>query len=106
MDVWEGNTIQLTDSAMRNLENMSNRVLDIETKYGVNSNEGTTARFTFSQMLMTIIRWPGKVHAEDDLSLIINSSITIGIIWHSVRHMREDGSTERDPLLGSWSSHS
>lgn len=99
-------TITLTEEAYKNIECMQHRVWDIENKYGALSTEATKASWSFIQMLMTIMRWPGKVMAEDKLSLLINSSITIGIIWHPVRHKMEDGSVETDPLLGEWSSHS
>jgi len=98
-------TFVLTDGALANLENMQKRVWDIEMKYGLGSDEATKAVFTFSQMLMTILRWPGRVMAEDNLSLIIDSSIVIGIIWHPVRHKVEE-KWITDPLLGEWSSHS
>lgn len=92
-------TYVLTDSALRNLENMQKRVWDIENKYGAKSDEALKASWTFSQMLMTIFRWPGRVMAEDDLSLLIDGSITIGIIWHRNRN-------DETGLLGEWSSHS
>ena len=95
-------TIVITDSAMRNIENMQKRVWDIQRVHGIDSIEARKAEMSFTQMLMTIFRWPGKVFAEDDLSLIINSHITIGIVWHAKRISVD----ERDPLLGEWSSHS
>lgn len=92
-------TFVITDSALKNIENMQRRVWDIENKYGRASEQYEKASFTFTQMLMTIFRWPGRVMAEDDLSLLIDSSITIGIIWHRNR-------SDEDGLLGEWSSHS
>lgn len=99
-------TILITPRAATNLENMQKRVWDIQNAYGVHSSEAEKAQFSFSQMLMTILRWPGRVTAEDDLSLLIDSSITLGLIFHHVRHKNEDGSWTTDPLLGEWSSHS
>lgn len=102
----EDRTIVITPKAATNIENMQKRVWDIQNAYGVQSKEAEKAQYTFNQMLMTIVRWPGRVHGEDDLSLIINSSITLGLIFHHVRHKQEDGSWVTDPLLGEWSSHS
>lgn len=99
-------TIVLTEQALVNIENMQKRVWDIENKYGPKSEEYKKASFSFTQMLMTIIRWPGTVFAEDNLSLIIHSSITLGLIWHPVKNLAEDGGWETDELLGEWSSHS
>lgn len=97
--------IELTDSAVQNISNMMARCWDIENEYGAKSDEALKATWSLLYCLKTIFQWPGKVFAEDDLSLIINSSITIGIIWHPQRK-RIDGQWFTDPLLGEWSSHS
>lgn len=102
----EDTQIILSPRALTNIENMQKRVWDIENVYSRKSDEATKASWTFSQMLMTILRWPGTVYAEDDLSLIIHSSITLGLIWHPVKNLAKDGGWETDPLLGEWSSHS
>lgn len=95
-------TIELTEDAVRNIGNMQSRIWAIENKYGADSAEADKARNSFVHVMGTIFRWPGHIYAEDELSLIINSSITIGVIWFAER--LPDG--ERDPLLGSWSTHS
>jgi hypothetical protein len=99
-------SIVITNSALQVLEDMQKRVWDIENKYGKYSQEAEKALFTFSQMLMTIIRWPGRVTKDfAPLSLLIDSSIVIGLIWHPVKHKVDDGWVT-DELLGEWSSHS
>lgn len=99
-------TIELTESALRNIEHMYMRVFEIENKHGLDHEATKIAKTSLLSCLMTLFRWPGSVYAEDDLSLIISSTITIGIIWHPVRYREEDGSLTTDPLLGEWSSHS
>lgn len=94
-------TITLTEQAAKNLHNMQTRCWDIQNRYGPTSPETLNAVLSFQRILRTILQWPGTVHAEDDLSLIINSSITIGIIWHAATI-----NGQRDELLGEWSSHS
>lgn len=94
-----------TDRAVRNLDNMQKRCWDIENKYGATSDEALKATWSLLHAYKTMVRFPGKVYAEDDLSLIIQSWIQIGIIWHPVRHKTDNG-WEPDPLLGEWSSHS
>jgi hypothetical protein len=96
----------LTDRAIANLYNMEKRTWDIENKYGRDSDECIKAKDSLMRMFMTMIRFPGTVHAEDELSLIINSYITIGIIWHPLKFKPPGGEWEVDPLLGEWSSHS
>lgn len=99
-------TFVITDSALRNIENMQRRVWDIENKYGDRSIEALKATWSLLHVHATILRWPGKVFAEDDLSLLIQSHITIGVIFHRQKNKKEDGSWEHDPLLGEWSCHS
>lgn len=97
-------TIVLTDSAARNLDNMQRRVWDIENQYGAKSDEALKATWSLLNALRTMHQWPGRVFAEDDLSLIINSSITIGVIWH--RKHRDAKPNTPEALLGEWSCHS
>lgn len=94
-------TITLTDGALRNLENMYQRCWHIEAKFGNTHDYTLKARQSLLDAMSTIFRWPGKVFAEDDLSLIIQSRITIGVIWHP-SHING----QRDELVGSWSCHS
>ncbi len=97
-------TIVLTDGAQRNLENMQRRVWDLENHYGAQSDEALKATWSYLHALRTMYQWPGKVFAEDDLSLIISSSITIGVIWHPKHRDVEPNTSEA--LLGEWSCHS
>lgn len=99
-------SLEITDSACKNIENMQKRVWDIANKHGHNSVEYQKAQLSFQQALMQILRFGGKLFAEDDLSLILDSYITLGVIFHSVRVKQEDGSYVTDPLLGEWSVHS
>lgn len=101
-------TIEITEAAQKNIDNMFRRVEDIKNKYGPSfvSNEAQEAEESLLRVLRTIFQWPGTVYAEDDLSLTVQSNITIGIIFHRKRNKKEDGSWEYDPLLGTWSSHS
>ena len=95
----------LTDRAVFNVENMQRRVWDIENKYGEDSPEAIKATKSLLHAFMTMVRFPGTVHAEDELSLLVNSWITVGIIWHPVRLRTANGETWTDPLLGEWSTH-
>ena len=97
-------TIVITDNANQNLANMQRRVWDIENHYGAKSDEALKATWSYLNALRTIFQWPGKVFAEDDLSLIISSSITIGVIWHRKHRDAEPNTSEA--LLGEWGCHS
>jgi len=99
-------TIEVTDAALRNIENMQKRCWDIENKYGADSSEALKATWSYLRVLRVIFQWPGRVTAEDDLSLLIDGQITIGIIWHPLKFKMPGGEWEVDPLLGEWSSHS
>lgn len=99
-------TIELTDEAIKNISNMQRRCWDIANHYGPESPHYLQAINSFAHAVMTIFRWPGKVFAEDELSLIINGHIQIGVIWHPLKKQDEDGKLQPDPLLGTWSCHS
>jgi hypothetical protein len=100
--------ITFSDEALRNIDNMQQRLWSVANEYGPSwhSRETQMIEESLLNAMLTIIRFPGQVFAEDDLSLIINSFITIGIIWHPKKHKDENGEWQRDPLLGEWSSHS
>ena len=99
-------TIVLTPGAQRNLENMQQRVWDIANTYGLNSVDYQKALLSFQQCIMQMLRFGGKVYGEDDLSLIVESYITLGIIFHRTKYKHEDGGWDADPLKGEWSTHS
>lgn len=99
-------SLEITDGGCQNLENMQKRVWAIANEHGPQSEAYLKAQLSFQQALMQILRFGGKLFAEDDLSLIVNSYITLGVIFHPVRVRQEDGSYITDPLLGEWSVHS
>lgn len=91
----------LTEQAVRNIGNMRHRVMEISDLYGHESEEALEAARSLLDCLLTVFRFGGRVMAEDDLSLLIDSYITIGIVWFP-RRIGE----QRDPLVGCWSAHS
>lgn len=101
-------TIELTDDALRNIENMQARLWAIAGEFGPAwiSRETQEVEESLITALLSIFRFPGTVHAEDDLSLIICSYITLGVIWHPKRIENEQGDLITHPLLGTWSTHS
>lgn len=72
-------TIELTEQALKNIENMYRHACEGDVPMW---EERVKIRESLLHAFMTIFRWPGTVTAEDDLSLIINSGITIGVIYH------------------------
>lgn len=98
--------IELTPEAEVNVSNMQQRLWQVAQQYGHHSVEYLAMVDSLNHVLLTILRFPGKVFAEDNLSLIIQSYITIGCIWHPKRIKDEEGKVQEDPFLGLWSTHS
>jgi hypothetical protein len=94
--------LELTPRALQNLANMQRRVNAIGSEFGFNSDQYRQVLESFNQALLGIIRLGGRVTAEDDLSLLVDSFITVGCIWHA-KHI---GNNQRHSLLGEWSLHS
>lgn len=94
--------LELTEAAMRNMTNMYERVRAVADKYGRNSDEHMTMLQSLIHALLGVVRLGGRIMAEDDLSLLGDSFITFGCIFHP---KRIDGGG-RDDLLGEWSLHS
>lgn len=88
-------------SAMTVLGNMQQRVTAIGKQYGEHSPEHVEVLKSFNEALMSVLRLGGKVLSDGELSLVSLSFITYGVVFHP--KYTDDG---RDPLLGSWSTHS
>lgn len=99
-------TYELTDEAVKNLRNMKERLWLIANQFGSDSHEYKLASQSYVHAVDTLFAWPGKVFAEDDLSLIIQGHITIGVIWHPKHTLDADGEAVRDPIAGEWGCHS
>lgn len=94
-------TLVLTPEAQRNIQNMRERVAEIGECCGFWSDDYVDALKSLMDCLITVIGLGGHVYAEDDLSLIVNSFITVGIIAH-----RKVRAGERDSVVVQWSAHS
>jgi hypothetical protein len=99
-------TYEFTEEAVRNIRNMKERLWEITNVFSTDSHEYRLAARSYIAAMDTLFAWPGKVFAEDDLSLIINSSITIGVIWHPKHTLNAEGEAVRDPVAGEWGCHS
>jgi hypothetical protein len=102
MPVAADTKLELTPSAIRNIRNMQVRVAQIGSEFGLNSDEYRRALESLNQVLIGLIGLGGRIIAEDDLSLLGDSFISYGVIFHR-RHI---GNNERHPVLGEWSIHS
>lgn len=102
MAVATDTTITLTPRAIQNISNMQMRVARIGSEFGFQSEEYIKILESLNQALLGVLRLGGRVMAEDDLSLLVDSYITVGCIWHP-RHI---GGGERHGVLGEWSLHS
>lgn len=96
----------ITAGARKNLGNMRDRVNRIEMVFGEGSPEHVRALKTYMHVLDGITVWGGRVYGEDDLSLIIGSTITIGCIWSADRKVRDGFPVEYVGIAGAWSLHS
>lgn len=94
-------TITFTEAAQRNIQAMRQRVIDVDRQYG-DSPETTALLWSLVHALVGLIGLGGRISAEDDLSLLGDSFITYGCVFHP-KHVEGGG---RDPLLGEWSIHS
>jgi hypothetical protein len=75
-------SVVLTDRAVKNLENMLHHIWAKQSELGLHDEHVNDMKSSLIAVLMTIFRFPGRVMAEDDLSLIIDSYITLGCIYH------------------------
>lgn len=94
-------TVTFTEQAIRNIGNMQQRLIEVERQYGSASQEHRDMLWSAFVALVQTIRIGGRVMAEDDLSLLVDSFITMGVIFSPKRN-----GDNRDPLLGEWSCHS
>lgn len=94
--------LEITEEADRTLGDMRWRVADIEMEYGRFSEEHLIALKSLLDNVLGLLRLGGRISRDGELSLFGASWIAYGVIWHA-KYL--DG-YERDPLLGSWSTHS
>lgn len=94
-------TITFTEQAQRNILNMQRRVHEVARTYGDESEEYRDMARSLLAALIQMLNLGGRVTGEDDLSLLIDSFITVGVIFFAKRN-----GEDRDPLLGEWGCHS
>lgn len=94
--------LDLTEPAQQTLLSMQVRCQEIAGAYGETSEEHVKALKSLLHALLNLFRLGGTVYKDGDLSLITVSFITYGTIFHR----KYINGTERDPLLGDWSTHS
>jgi hypothetical protein len=94
--------LEISEEAARTLGDMRRRVADIEMEYGRFSEEHLTALKSLLDNVLGVLRLGGRISREGELSLFGASFIAYGVIWHA----KYINGTERDPLLGDWSTHS
>jgi len=74
--------ITLTPEALKNINNMLNHIWRTEIEYGNMHKKTIEMKDSFIRSIIQVFNFPGRVMAEDDLSLIIDSYITLGLIYH------------------------
>lgn len=94
--------LTITESGEKTIAAMRRRVEDIRIEYGKFSDEYVDVLTSLLDNILNVLRLGGTVSRDGDLSLIVNSFILYGVIFH---RKYIDGN-ERDPLLGDWSCHS
>lgn len=102
----EDRQVTLTPGAQKNLAMARAKLIQIGVVFGEGSPEHVLALTTFSHMVETIFSWGGTIYGEDELSLIIGSTITIGCIWRADRKVRDGFPEENIGIAGHWSMHS
>ncbi len=75
-------TIEFTERAVKNIQQMGYRLGNIGNMYGDRSEAYAKTAESLSASLIQMINLGGTISAENDLSLIGVSFITYGVIWH------------------------
>lgn len=85
--------VTFTPEASETISNIENYLYLIEMHFGQNSDENKTARQSWHQALVQIVRLGGRVSRDGDLALVGISFITYGVIFHTTYgpHCKIDG---------------
>lgn len=95
---------EITQEANNNLGNCRDKIETIRANYGRNSDEYLDATESLMRATTAILMhggtYGGRLMAEDDLSFIFDTFITIGIIYTPAHKNGES------MFYGTWSMHS